>query len=539
LKDLQANQKNIFQHKLFLNGGLLLVIVFLFLLNFYSETLFYRPSSIHQWRQADCLSIAKNYYEDGMHFFSPKIHSFLAPEGKAVSEFPLINYTVALLWKVFGEHEFIYRLLNYFIYLIAIFTLFNTFLRFFTSTPSLYLYFVLSLLLTSPLLVYYSLNFLSDVPALSFNILAFCFLFWFYQTKKISYFYLSLLFGTLAILLKASALMGLVMLSFVSIIDLLKLNSFFKLEKLFHRKVLPSLLIPLSILLVYKWYTFALHYCAFDNGVFLLTVAPVWKMKEAAIFDILRQLFNNLFPTFLNRPMFTLFFCCVLFVAFNLKKVNGLLRYSFIFSGLFFVLFILVFFQVFTVHDYYLINLFIFVIVTLFCLLEIMSQLDFKPNRYLKFTLPILIIFNAFYAAAEYRLKTIKDDKLCAWYPFISKDERNGASYFFWSYERTLKPFEDIQTDLRKLGIQRKDIFVNVVDESPNVSLYFVDQKGYTFSYDHFSRDSLCIEKLMGRKIQYLAFTDTSLLNEKAFTRVSKSFEPILEKNHLSVFKRK
>jgi hypothetical protein len=539
LKNLEVSQKNIFQNKLFLNGGLLLAIVFLFLLNFYSQTLFYRPSSIHQWRQADCLSITKNYYEEGMHFFSPKVHCLRAPQGKAVSEFPLINYTVAMLWRVFGEHEFIYRLLNYLIYLVAIFVLFNTLLRFFESTSTLYIFFAVSLLLTSPLLVYYSLNFLSDVPALSFNIMAFCFLFWFYHTKKISYFYLSLLLGTLAVLLKASALMGLAMLSFILLIDLLKLNSFFKLEKLFHRKILPSLFVILSILLIKKWYTFALHYNTFDSGVFLLTVVPIWDMKEGAIFDVLKQLFNNLFPTFLNRPMFTLFFCCVLFVAFNLKKVNGLLRYSFIFSALFFVLFILVFFQVFTVHDYYLINLFIFVIVTLFCLLEIMCQIDFKLNRYLKFTIPILIIFNAFYAAAEYRLKTIKDDKLCAWYPFISKDERNGARYFFWSYERTLKPFEDIQTDLRKLGIQRKDIFVNVADESPNISLYFVDQKGYTLSRDHFLKDSLCLEKLMSRKIQYLAFTDTSLLHKKAFERVSGSFEPMLMKDHLLFFKRK
>src|SRR5687767_1524100 len=92
-----------------LNNNLLLVLVVvaLFGLNYYSKTMFFRPGSIHQWRQTDCLSITKNYYEEGMNFFSPRIHYQGVEGGKAVSECPILNYSVACLWKIFGEHEFI------------------------------------------------------------------------------------------------------------------------------------------------------------------------------------------------------------------------------------------------------------------------------------------------------------------------------------------------------------------------------------------------------------------------------------------------
>ena len=85
--------------------------VFLFFLYGYHKMYDHRPYSMHQWRQADCLSFTKNYYEEGVNFFSPKIHFQGSTEGKALSEFPLINYSVAGLWKVFGEHEYLYRFL--------------------------------------------------------------------------------------------------------------------------------------------------------------------------------------------------------------------------------------------------------------------------------------------------------------------------------------------------------------------------------------------------------------------------------------------
>lgn len=519
------------------NVLLLLTVCLLFLLNFYSETLLYRPNSVHQWRQVDCLSITKNYYEEGMDFFSPKIHSLRAPGGKAVSEFPILNYTVAFLWKIFGEHEFIYRLLDYIIYLTSIFILFNVLKKFFGFRA--HIFFMVGLLLTSPLLTYYSFNFLSDVPALSFSIMSFSLLFLFYKTGRIYLFYLSLVFATIAVLLKASALIAFVCVVFLFLVNLFNLNKLFRSEPLFKNKLLPLLCIFVSSVLVYQWYVFALRYNTFNNGVFLLTVLPIWEMNEDAIFYNCRMLFNHLFPAFLNRPMLALFFFMVLFVCFKFKKLDVFLRCCFIFSGLFFIIYILVFFQVFSVHDYYLVNLFIFPVISIFCVADIVKNTGFELTLFMRSALMIIFIFNALYSAAFYRLRVINDDKLCVWYPFISREEKEAFEYQMWNYGTNIRPLETLRPVLRQLGINRKDILLSVTDESPEISLYFMDQKGYTLSQEQFMSDSLSIKKMLGTGAKYLVLTRPELREEKPFLCVEQSFESIYKEKRIEIFRLK
>lgn len=513
------------------------MVTLLFLLNFYSETLTYRPGSVHQWRQADCLSITKNYYEEGMHFLQPKVHSNRAPHNKAVSEFPILNYTVATLWKVFGEHEFIYRLLEYLIYLVAVFILFNTLLRFFHL--KLPVFFLVSLILTSPLLTYYSFNFLSDVPALSFCIISFCCLFTFYKTKATAYFYVALALATLAVLLKASALTALVCIGFFCIIDLFRVSRWLGIQPSFKQAWIPLLFVALAAFLIDAWYTFALHYNTFDNGFFLLTTLPIWDMTKGEIYETQQYLFTSLLPSFLNKPMLALFFSMILFVFFHFKKLDAFLRYCFLFALLFFVAYILFFFRVFNVHDYYLVNLFILPVITFFCVADILSKLLASLPSFAKVILPVLFLFNSLDAAAFYRLRMIKDDNLCEWYPFISPVEKKSFEYMIWEYEETKHPLENLQPDLRRLGLNRNDSVLCIVDDSPNVALYFMDQKGYSFSKDQFLKDSLCLQKLMPRHIPYIVVTDSNLTYEKAFQIVPGSYEPVFTRSRIKIFKLK
>src|SRR5690606_17154486 len=68
----------------------------------YNHIFSLRPQSVHTWRQTDGLAFAQNYYEDDRGFFNPAMNHVLGTGGRdAVSEFPLIQYVVAKLWKVF------------------------------------------------------------------------------------------------------------------------------------------------------------------------------------------------------------------------------------------------------------------------------------------------------------------------------------------------------------------------------------------------------------------------------------------------------
>jgi Dolichyl-phosphate-mannose-protein mannosyltransferase len=66
----------------------------------------------HSWRQADTAAIARNYAANGYHLLYPQIDWSGQTPGYVESEFPLYSYTLALLYSVFGVHEWIGRLLS-------------------------------------------------------------------------------------------------------------------------------------------------------------------------------------------------------------------------------------------------------------------------------------------------------------------------------------------------------------------------------------------------------------------------------------------
>lgn len=514
------------------------LVVSLFFLNYYTKTLFFGPCGPHQWRQADCLSITKNYYEEGMNFFQPKIHFQGVKEGRAVSEFPILNYTVAALWKVFGQHEFIYRLLEYLIFIAAMFTLFNTLLNSFRS--SLLAFFATGVFLTSPLLVYYSANFIADTPALSLGIISFCLFYRFYHHKKLKHFYLSLLFGTLAVLMKASALMAVSILFFFTIASLPALRRVLKTESLFEKPLLPFISLGISALLVFSWYRYALFYNDNNNNnIFLLTVLPIWEMNEPDVISNLRVLLNNLFPVFLNRPVFFIFITIALFVLSRFGRLSVFLKYAFAFTAIYFIAYLLFFFQVFSVHDYYLTNLMIFPAVTFFCFGYLLQQSDFmaQNRRFARIFILVFLVLSSFHAAAIYRYRFFENDNMLRWSPYITNEDLKLSEYLFWDYGNGIKRIEHFSPVLRQHGISRDQKVISIPDQSFNISLYFLDQKGFTVARHHLEQDTTVLERVMSRGAEFVVLSDPTLTGQRAFSRMMYRLEPMFEKDKVLVFK--
>ncbi|GAB4343936.1 MAG: hypothetical protein Kow0037_32370 [Calditrichia bacterium] len=57
------------------------------------------------WRETDIAAIARNYYEEGMNLFYPRIDWRGNTPGFAEMEFPLFPYLIALLYKLLGYNE--------------------------------------------------------------------------------------------------------------------------------------------------------------------------------------------------------------------------------------------------------------------------------------------------------------------------------------------------------------------------------------------------------------------------------------------------
>ncbi|MFI5252169.1 MAG: ArnT family glycosyltransferase [Bacteroidota bacterium] len=67
---------------------------------------------VQSWRQADTAAMARNFYENGFHILHPQIDWRGNTSGEVESEFPLFPFIAALLYKLFGVHDFFGRLLS-------------------------------------------------------------------------------------------------------------------------------------------------------------------------------------------------------------------------------------------------------------------------------------------------------------------------------------------------------------------------------------------------------------------------------------------
>jgi len=290
-----------------------------------------RPFSIHQWRQTDCASFTKNYYEEGMHFLQPEIHWQGNMAGKTVSEFPLINYTVACLWNVFGEHEYLYRFTVLTIYSIALLFLFA--MVYSTSGSLIYSYFATGIITTSPVLAYYSFSFLADVPALSFAVISLSLFFIFLKSKNQKQFIFSVLFATLAVLLKASSATVLGIIGIISIAGLSGFSEKLSVQgKLFTGKLIPLMSFLVSGIIICGWYYFAYSYNNENsNGVFLMETLPIWKMDDKVI-ETSRLLYSDQLAMCFNKGVWFSITVVTGWLLLNISRLKGFLKISLVLS---------------------------------------------------------------------------------------------------------------------------------------------------------------------------------------------------------------
>src|SRR4051812_7387696 len=63
----------------------------------------------HGWRSADTAAIARNFYERSMNPLRPMV-DWGGRAGYVETEFPLVPYLTAILYKLFGFHDWLGRL---------------------------------------------------------------------------------------------------------------------------------------------------------------------------------------------------------------------------------------------------------------------------------------------------------------------------------------------------------------------------------------------------------------------------------------------
>lgn len=464
------------------------------------ENLVKRPRSIHSWAQCMRASIAENYYEESMNFFLPRLHNVLDGEGITGLEFPFVNYSVAILYKLFGFNEAYFRGFVYFSLFVGLFF-------FFLLSQSLLKNILISLLVVglcffSPVLVYYSTNFMPDVTSLGLLLTSWFLFFKYLHNKKTNTIYWLFFTLTLASLIKITAFIAFGVLICLLILDSLK---FFKKTTIgesliFHKKHFLILIIT-GACVTASWYIYAQWLSkVYHSNAFTLGSEYVTDPKK--FMEIWDAILVNWGGAYYNPDMYSVLLYMLVALILFCKYASRLLFSITIITILGSVSFSLLMFFQFRNHDYYIILLLpcvFFLVLTFFDLVIRLSKKFFMP---IKYVVTIILIFTLYdsaiysrgdymYRQSDYYLDTTKDD---------------------------FRKYYDLEPKLREWGIKKHDITFVGTDYTYCNGLYLMNQVGYQFS----DYNPEFIKGILELKPRVLVLTDTAAFN-KAYPNDFKS----------------
>ena len=489
----------------------ILFVILLITVSFYynyHEIIFKRPQSVHKWRQSDCASIALNYYQNGMNFFTPETHNLTSDKGTSgkcsTSEIPILYYSIAAFYSVFGYHEFIFRLVNTILFFFGLFYLFKLF--YYLLKDDFWSVSLSILFFTSPVLIFYGNNFLSNSAALAFSIVGWYHFVRFLFEKQPKWFYFSMLFFLIAGSFKVTALLSFFAIAGILLLEYSGLVKHKKNEKIFKQPVKYLLSIVFVILVVGSWLIYARYYNQkHDCTYFSTTTFPIWNLDKDGILIVLERIQNIWAEHYFHFTVLVFLGFCFVFLALNYKKNNRVFNLIILILLFEVIVYILLQFWTFADHDYYTIEMYILPIIVVSASFYVLkSSFNKVFNSFLlKTGFAIFLLFNIWYG------QKINMERYKGW---MNDFDHNKDIY-------TITPF------LRQHGISPKDTVISIPDVS-HASLYLMNQKGWTeytdarFNRGEKIRYNQCkegIEHSIKKGAQYLIINKIEELYKKTY----------------------
>ena len=472
----------------------------------YNHIIGMKPQSYHEWRASDCASFALEYYHHGMDFFHPRVHNVLTGEGNCAGECPILYYFIAILYKIFGVHDLIFRMVNLLFLFFGLISLYQLVRR---ITDDYFFAHVIPLLFfSSPLIAFFGNNFIADVPAISCVFMALNFIFKYKETQKLKFFYLCMFFFCLGALLKLNSAI-----SFVSLMALFffELNSWITLnnsKKLFVHIRSNIFGFAIAAIIIAAWYRYAIYYNSKYDVLFLGTQSwpgwPLWEVSEENLVGSFAKEFNFL-PQLFHLSICALVVFLYIFVLLNRSYLPNIL------SGLFILIFTgcLVFYVAFFVgiadNLYYLINLMIAPVITFICSIMIIKKRF--PNIFSSTVFRLLIIALVLLNIANARTQ-------------FHEMYYHGGKGDFVHNNNFYKP--EFRKFIDSIGIGKDDKIISIPDITPNVTLYLIDRPGW--SNYKFPSDSLGFEHRIDSGAKYLVVSDLKILQNPVIRMFSNHY---------------
>lgn len=525
---------------------LLFVILALQALFYKHWSIFKQPAiSSHAWRQADCLSFAYCFYDGSGSFWEPAVNNIGgSAKGKCASDFPLIQYIVGKIWHITGVTPIVFRLITLLITFLGLFHVFKLFNLLFKNNYFLSIA-LTTLLFTSPLLAYYSVSVVSDIHGLSFSFIGIYYWFSWLETKKRRDLFWVIIAFSLAGLFKLSAGLSFFVCLFIGFIRFVSSSDVFFLKRIGVKQLGNVLLLMIPFVAWFVWYRHAsLYNEAHPTGFFLIGILPYWKpyYPNVTQIEIFRKmLFHTLPQTTVSVSFYALIVLFTLVTSFtNFKKYKNelLVVYACVF---FFLLFIVLFYQVLPQHDYYFTNLTALLLLAVVSVLSILFRSEFKEyvftSRASSVTAIILVLFFTYKAAMFTRGKYKLDLNEMSFKAVVFNEEE--AKFFNWmeySDDITFKAIGHRRFSADKVGIKKDDVVLCLGDYTINRSLFLLKRKGYTnYNLGNDQNLSSFLADSGNADIDYVVVLDRKFLMDTALVKYLD--KKVYDSNGTSIYK--
>lgn len=465
------------------------------------------PLPTHIWRQADCLSITTNLFEGHGSFLEPEMFARIADHGtsgQSAGEAPVLYWLVAQVWRFTGKSEFVYRCVGLLFLFLGLLALFRS-----LRLIGLHLPWALGLSLLmfcSPALVYYSLGFITDVPAFAMALIGFYFFARFWQEKQVRWWALAMVAFAVGASMKVTA--GLGLLALLGCYALWTAFPRLREPGMFPRPAVGWATALASVALVVAWYIHADHYNQAHGGRYTFNgFWPLWKMNPEEIDQAIRFAQEILVFQVFDTSVWILLALAFavglsqarrwpsLLVAFNALVVLGTATY------------VILWFNALDRHDYYFINPLMMPLVILVSVVWWLHRQwpRIASSKPVIFIFLLLVGYNVAYARNNLSMRSnprgVDKSSLL---PLDHAGER-----LFWRAEQwgPLDPLIGMDAVLDSAGIPKSALVAVPEDGTINASLYLLDRPGLT-GYGGLLRDVFSVERFIALGGRYLLLSN-------------------------------
>lgn len=435
----------------------------------------------HNWRQTTVTMVSRNFLEVDNNIFYPRIDIAGEKSGITGMEFPLLNYMIYIIAKIFGYQHWYGRLINLLISSIGLFYFFKLTRKYFTEQVA----FSSTIVLAVSIWFQFSRKVMPDTFSMSLMIACI-----YYGSNYLEN---TLSKNNFLYLICYGVLMSLGVLSKLPSGFLLVVFVLFLLDKniSIKRKVIFSIVSLIGILPVVIWYYYWVPYLVDKYGFWHFFMGKGFSQGFNEILQNLNETLSKFYDTALKFIGFGVF---LYGLGYSIIKGDSKIYFLFILTFISFSIIIFKAGYTFPHHNYYIIPF-----------------------------VPVMALI------AGYGLSKIKYSKLALILLIAISIEGIANQQHDFGIKEKDRQLLNLEKDLDSLSLRSDLIIIN--SGNYPTPMYFAHRKGWVNTNDKI-RDEVYIKSLKERGLKYIVILKRSFGTETSLNR----YKRVLENEDYSIY---